>query len=391
MNRFVAVETPAGPVRYLAPGVRFDGETPESRFVPALGRHSEALRREFGGTVKNAARRRPDEPSSAGYLSRAGRINAMDVRQLRYFVAIVESGSISKAAQRLNVAQPSLSLHIRNMEADLGVPLLFRTPQGVQATEAGEILLRNARTIVSHFEEAECEIRGSGLEPAGEVRLGLPSSIAQVLGVPLVLAARTELPKVKLRIAEAMSGYVLDWLRLGRVDLGLLYAFVEDRGLRSIGLLSEALHLFGLPGDPDAAGLPPPGTSVPVTTLAGLPLILPSPGHGLRDLIEERAASEGTRLAAAIEIDAYGAIRTLVERGLGFSVLPAHAIRRETDAGTLLAWPFEPAFLRTVHLVEPTDRPLPQAVRAVEALCRRTLKELVASGAWSGAQMRVSK
>ncbi|GGE22643.1 LysR family transcriptional regulator [Aureimonas endophytica] len=314
----------------------------------------------------------------------------MDVRQLRYFVAIVESGSISRAAQRLNVAQPSLSLHIRNMEADLGVPLLFRTPQGVQATEAGEILLRNARTIVAQFEEAEREIRGSGLEPAGEVRLGLPSSIAQVLGVPLVLAAREQLPKVKLRIAEAMSGYVLDWLRLGRVDLGLLYAFVEDRGLRSIGLLSEALHLFGPAGDPDEDALPPAGAPVPIGALAGLPLILPSPGHGLRDLVEEKAAAEGARLGAAIEIDAYGAIKTLVERGLGFSVLPAHAIRRETEDGRLRAWPFEPAFLRTVHLVEPIDRPLSQAVRAVESLCRRTLRDLVRSGAWSGAQMRVS-
>lgn len=314
----------------------------------------------------------------------------MDVRQLRYFLAIVESGSISRAASRLNVAQPSLSLHIRNMEADLGVPLLFRTPQGVQPTEAGEILRRNARVIVSQFEDAEREIRSSGTEPVGEVRLGLPSSIAQVLGVPLVLAAQAELPKVKLRIAEAMSGYVLDWLRLGRVDLGLLYAFVEDRGLRSIGLLSEALHLFGPAADPDALALPPPGSGVPVARLADLPLILPSPGHGLRDLVEERAAGDGVRLSTAIEIDAYGAIKQLVEQGLGYSVLPAHAIRRETEDGTLRAWPFEPAFLRTVHLVEPIDRPLPHAVQAVEKLCRRTLRDLVRCGAWSGAQMRVS-
>jgi LysR family nitrogen assimilation transcriptional regulator len=314
----------------------------------------------------------------------------VDVRQLRYFVAIVESGSISRASGRLNIAQPSLSLHVRNMEADLGVPLLFRTAQGVQPTEAGEILLRNARAIVAQFEEAEREIRGSGAEPAGEVRLGLPSSIAQVLGVPLVLAAQERLPKVKLRIAEAMSGYVLDWLRLGRVDLGLLYAFVEDRGLRSIGLLSEALHLFGPAADPDTVALPPSGSPVPDSLLAGLPLILPSPGHGLRDLLDERAATEGTRLAAAIEIDAYGAIKSLVEKGLGYSVLPAHAIRRETEGGAIRAWPFEPAFLRTVHLVEPIDRPLSHAVQAVEKLCRQTLRDLVRSGEWSGAQMRVS-
>ena len=169
----------------------------------------------------------------------------VDLRQLRYFVAIVQSGSISRASLQLNIAQPALSLHIRNMEADLGVPLLFRTPQGVQPTEAGLILLRNAKTILAQFEQTEREIRGSSTEPTGEVRLGLPGTISQILGAPLVIAARERYPKITLRIAEAMSGYVLEWLRLGRVDLGLLFQTVEDRDLRSIALATETLVLFG--------------------------------------------------------------------------------------------------------------------------------------------------
>ena len=114
----------------------------------------------------------------------------MDLKQLRYFVAIIQCGSITRASLQLYVAQPALSLHIRNMEADLGVPLLFRTSQGVQPTEAGVILLRNAQIILAQFEQAETEIKGSTAEPAGGVRLGLPSSISQILGVPLILAAR---------------------------------------------------------------------------------------------------------------------------------------------------------------------------------------------------------
>jgi LysR family transcriptional regulator, nitrogen assimilation regulatory protein len=129
---------------------------------------------------------------------------------------------------------------------------------------------------------------------------------------------------------------------------------------------------------------------VPTGVLAELPLILPSRGHGLRDLLQERAAADGVRLAAGIEIDAYGAIRALVEQGLGFSVPPVHAIRREVEAGVLRSWAFDPAFTRTVHLVELIDRPLGQAVQAVERLCRRTLRDLVRSGASFSARMRVS-
>lgn len=313
----------------------------------------------------------------------------MDLRQLRYFVAIVQCGSISRAALQLNVAQPALSLHVRNMEADLGLPLLFRTPQGVQPTEAGLILLRNARVIIEQFEAAQREIRGSAAEPSGEVRLGLPSSISPVLGVPLVLAAREALPRVTLRIAEAMSGYVLDWLRQGRVDLGLLYEVAEDRDLRSIGLMTETLVVFG-PAEPPAGPAHPEGPSLGFAALERLPLILPSPGHGLRDLLDRAAEARGARLATGIDIDAYGAIKDLVGRGLGYSILPAHAVLREAEAGRFRLWTVEPPLTRTVYLVEPTDRPLSHAAKAVEALCRATLRDLVRSGAWPMAQVRGS-
>src|SRR5690606_260802 len=152
----------------------------------------------------------------------------MDIRQLRYFVAIAEQGSFSRAAALLHIAQPALSLHVRNMEFDLGTPLLFRSPKGVVPTEAGEILLRNARIIIDQLAIAEEEIRGHDNDPSGEVRLGLPGTISQILAVPLITAARTRYPKIKLRIAEAMSGFVLEWMRDARIDLAILYRDVSD-------------------------------------------------------------------------------------------------------------------------------------------------------------------
>lgn len=313
----------------------------------------------------------------------------MELRQLRYFVAIVQCGSISRAALELNIAQPALSLHIRNMEADLGVPLLFRTSKGVQPTEAGLILLRHARLVLDQLEQAGQEIRGHAAEPAGEVRLGLPSSISQTLGVPLVLAARERYPKITLRIADAMSGYVLEWLRIGRVDLGLLYQAIEQRELHATGLLTEALVLSG-PVEAPAGRSHPPGDTVAFAALAVLPLVLPSPGHGLRDLLDDAATAQAVRLASDIDIDAYGAIKELIGRGLGYSVLPAHAVRREVEEGRLRAWTVDPPLTRTVHLVRPLDRPVSSAADAVAGLCRATLHDLVRSGAWPTARMRLA-
>lgn len=310
----------------------------------------------------------------------------MDLRQLRYFVAIVEQGSFSKAAATLNVAQPALSLHVRNMETDLGTALLFRSPHGVVATEAGEILLRNARIIIDQFAVAQEEIRGHEAEPAGEVRLGLPGTISQILAVPLIIAAKRKFPKIKLRIAEAMSGFITEWIREGRVDLAVLYIPVEDRVLTSYPVLTEELCLLG-PVMPMDDVKPPSDTPLTLKQIAQLPLILPSLTHGLRELLEREAVSHNLTLNTVIDVDSYGNIKELVEEGMGYSILPFNAIAREVAEGRLRSWQIsKPELKRDVHLVHPADRPMTNAVAAIETLCRETLLDLAATGHWNGAR-----
>lgn len=310
----------------------------------------------------------------------------MDLRQLRYFVAIVEQGSFSKAAATLNVAQPALSLHVRNMEADLGTPLLFRSPQGVVVTEAGEILLRNARLIIDQFAIVQEEIRGHEAEPSGEVRLGLPGTISQILSVPLIIAARRRYPKIKLRIAEAMSGFITEWIRGSRVDIAVLYIPVEDKTLTSYPVLTEELCLLG-PVEPMEDVKTPPLGPLALKQVAPLPLILPSSSHGLRELLEREASLHKLALNTVIEVDSYGNIKELVEKGLGYSILPFNAIAREIQDGRLKSWRIsKPELKRDVHLVHAADRPMTHAVSAIEALCRDTLLDLAATGQWSGAK-----
>lgn len=310
----------------------------------------------------------------------------MDLRQLRYFVAIVEQGSFSRAASVLNVAQPALSLHVRNMEAHLGTQLLCRGPRGVVPTEAGEILLRHARIILNQLAIAEEQVRGGIAEPAGPVRLGLPGTIAEIVSVPLFVAAQQRFPKVQLRLAEAMSGFVTEWLIDGRIDLALIYRPPEGLGIAATEILREELVFFGPLDRIATLDLPPPGKPLCFDLLSRIPLVVPGQAHGLRVLLDDLARARRVRLKVAVEVDSYSNIRELVKAGFGCSILPRHVIAGEIAAGTMQAWSIEsPAVRRGVFLARRDVRPMTRAVAAIGGLVPEVLRDLVASGAWTGA------
>lgn len=309
----------------------------------------------------------------------------MELRQLRYFVTIVGQGSFSKASLVLNIAQPALSTQIRNMEYELGATLLFRGAQGVKPTLAGETLLGHARRILGQVEDARREVADQEAEPSGEVRLGLPGTIGQIVSVPLILEVRRLHPKIKLCIAEAMSGFILDWVREGRVDLAMLYLGVDDSRLQSRPILTEELRLFCAR---EHGGEQPQGRFATYQDVADLPLILPSASHGLRQLLEERATANGITLGSVTEVDAYNSIRELVAVGLGFAILPATAITGAINVERFRSWQIDdPPLSRTVHLVRPDDRSLGNAVAAVERLCSAILVDFVVAGKWDAARL----
>jgi LysR family nitrogen assimilation transcriptional regulator len=305
----------------------------------------------------------------------------MDLRQLRYFTAIVEQGSFSKAATKLRVAQPALSQHLRHMEDELGVPLLHRGTRGVIPTEAGERLLARARAILAEFAELRDSVRGQMAPPGGEVRIGLPGTVSEQFSVPLIEAARERFPAVRIRIAEAMSGFVLEWLRRGEVDLAVIYSTSDPKGLNIHHVLTEELCLFGAPSLTAVAT--PPGGSIGLSQAAALDLILPGPGHGLRDQIDE-AAGVQTTIQPAIEIESYGQIKRLCERGLGYGILPRMAVTAQERAGVFHTWRIEkPALYRKVYLAYSKERPIPTAARAVGQLSWEILRGLVTDETWT--------
>lgn len=306
----------------------------------------------------------------------------MDMRQLRYFAQVVESGSFSKAATQLHVAQPALSQHVRHMEEELGVSLLHRGTHGVSTTEAGDRLMRHAKRILAEFAEIPDSVRGEAIAPRGEVRFGLPGTVSELLAAPLIEAARDRYPDVRIRVVEAMSGYILDWLKRGDIDLAMIYNTSSPKGLAVHHGLSEEICLFARPsfgGKDDIEG-----AAVRLEDAALLPLLVPGPGHGLRELIEEAAQTLRIPITPAVEIDSYSQIKKLAQRGLGYGILPRMAVQREAEAGIFRVWRIEePEITRKVYLAYSTERPLLNAPRAVGQLAWDILRQLVRDAAWT--------
>ncbi len=305
----------------------------------------------------------------------------MDIRQLRYFVAIAEQGSLSAAAQRLHVAQPSLSQHVITLETQLGVQLLERSPKGVSLTSSGQVLLSHARQIITAMDYAVEAVRQSGNDPQGDVTFGLPSSIAMVLSVPLAETVRQELPKVRLRAIDAMSGFIKAWLEDQSIDLGMLYDISSVGHLSHQLLMTEELHFFSAPDAwPFDSKL---GSPVPLADLASVEMVLPSPDHGLRAMIEKSIKPHGIVLDVATEMDGLGQIKTMVARGSGYTILAPAAAIDYVERGELIMAPIvEPKLVRPVYLVRNPAKPTTRAAREMERITLEVIHDLIDRGIW---------
>ncbi len=309
----------------------------------------------------------------------------MDIKQLRYFIAIAEAGSLSAASQRLRVAQPSLSQHIIKIEQELGVTLINRSPRGVTLTASGEILLHHAREICLSMSVCQETVKKSGSVLEGSVAFGLPSSISMVLSVPLAETVRHLLPKVRLRVVEAMSGFIREWLQDETIDLGFLYDHDDARLFEARELMQEELFFHAAADNwPLKRAI---GEPVPLAEIAGLDLVLPSQHHGMRRTIDNFAQSRGLALNVVVEMDALAQIKELVGRGSGYTILAAAAAHDRVARGEFVSSPIiEPVMTRPIYLVRKLTRPQTYVSREVERITLDVINDLVARGIWKVSQ-----
>ena len=297
----------------------------------------------------------------------------MNLKQLEYFVRVAELGSFTRASLALNIAQPALSRQIRLLEVELRHNLLVRNGRGAAPTEAGKLLLEHGRGILHQVERAQEElgrVRG-GL--AGRVAIGLPSSLARVLTVPLTRAFRQQLPDAALSIREGLSVELQRSLVAGQLDIAVLYNAQANADIEIAPLMTEELLLVqarppGLPEDP------PPGP-IALREVAQLPLVIPSRPNAIRMHVETEMANIGCRPRVMLEIDGVAAILDLVADGAGCALLSRNAVASSIRPSAFTTRAVEPALQTQVALATSSLRPSTLTQQATLELIRRTVAQ----------------
>lgn len=305
----------------------------------------------------------------------------MELRQLKYFVGIAELGSFTKAAVVLDIAQPALSRQIRELESELGVPLLVRTGRGALLTDAGVKFLGRAKMILDDAERALQEARSLKGRPMGLVSVGMPPSIGSILSVPTVMRVRALYPEIQLQLTEGYSGHIQEWLLSGRLDIGVLYVPQRSSEANFDCLANEQLYLLGSPelvrrhlGH---------ATSVDFVSTLNLPLILPTRPHAIRRLLDEVAAKKHMEYNCPIEVNAFLAVRDLVLKGQGFTILPVSNGLGEIELGRLDSVRIvNPELTQMVGLMTSTHHPPSFATTTVARVVQDLAREMVNTSAW---------
>jgi DNA-binding transcriptional LysR family regulator len=304
----------------------------------------------------------------------------MELSQLRTLIHVAELGSLSKAADRLHIAQPALSRQVRMLEEELGFALFVRHGRGMVITEQGRDVLKHAVRVLAELDEIRATATDIGAPLTGQIAIGLPPTVADIISVPLVAAFRAAHPKATLRLVSAYTGYLLDWLHRGEVDLAILYDPRSARSLRSRPLLLENLFLIGPPG----AGFST-SRALPFAELQDKRLLLPSIRHGLRTIVERCAAEIGITLDVVVETDSYATLKDLVRHGHGWTILPLAPIHRDVISGGLTGAPLiEPVPVRRLVLSFPADRPVSRLARFAAETISTIIRDQVERGIWVG-------
>jgi LysR family transcriptional regulator, regulatory protein for tcuABC len=306
----------------------------------------------------------------------------MELRQLRYFVRVLELGSISRAALDLELVQSALSQQISRLESELSTRLLQRTSKGVVATEAGMAFFREAQLTLRHADQAVRAAQLSRL--TGAVSVGLAPTTAAVLGLPLIRAMRERYPDVRLHMVEGMSGHLTSMLNSRQLDLTILFDTQAARRWSVLPLVEEKLFLIQTKSDDT-----PVANRTRMADLKDIPLILPTGTHGLRSALDAAFVRAKFKPQLAAEIDSLAMTMAAVEAGLGSTVQPWAALAGLTDAANRFTWAeIADTQVRRVNAIcSLSDDELSPAALAARVVLADCARELVTTQQWLGVKL----
>ncbi|EHJ1674722.1 tricarballylate utilization LysR family transcriptional regulator TcuR [Salmonella enterica] len=303
----------------------------------------------------------------------------MELRQLRYFVRIIETGSMGSAAQDLDIGVSALSQQMSRLENELAIRLLQRTSRGVTPTNAGLAFYSQAQLALRHADDAILAAREARL--SGHVSVGMAPSTASILGIPFIHAMQENYADVRLHVVESLSGNLERMINTRQIDLAVV--FQKDKILRwsARPILEEQLFLIG--SHALLAALP----DNPITPeqLAGIPLIMPSQGHGLRGRLDAVCQEHALNVEIVAEIDGLALLMRAVRDGLGATLQPGAAISHLDNDALRVIGVHNPVLSRPNFLVSLSDDELTPAGLAARVVLTKVMRQLVDAGEWPGA------
>jgi len=294
----------------------------------------------------------------------------MNFRRLKYFVKIVDVGSLTQAADLLHIAQPALSQQLVTLEAEMQQQLLIRTKRGVIPTDAGKTLYAHAQLILRQCEQALSDVATASDALSGKVSVGLaPGTAASALAVPLLQRVREVHPGIVLYLNENFGTTLSELIMNGRMDMAVLYGGRDVHGLNFVPLLRERLYLVS--ADPRFSQQ----ADVNLAQLSGLDLLLPRPYNITRRLVDEACAKFGCTINVIAEIESATTLAAAVAQRFGATILPESAARALCQSEILYqAALVEPQIEAPLALCLSDHLPLSLPAQAVKTL----LLELVA-------------
>ena len=307
----------------------------------------------------------------------------METRRLRAFIRMIDTGSLTRAADALGIAQPALSQQVAALEVDFGAQLLVRSRQGVVPTPAGRSLYRHAQIILKQLDQAHQEVQRASHEVSGVVRIGLPLTAAAVLSVPLLSAASQRFPSVTLDLADGLPGTLLNEFTVnGRVDIGLLPGNVSASGINVRPLLTENLALVASAETAVGASDEP----IKLKDLEGLPLVLPNVGNRVRQAVDAGFAAIGLIPNVVAEMNSVYSLCAAAAANLGAAIVPLAGARQAGQRLTVRLL-IEPEIERPLYLATSNAAPMSAAAQAIHSLIIEVTGDLIGSGRWPGARL----
>jgi LysR family tcuABC transcriptional regulator len=303
----------------------------------------------------------------------------LELRQLRYFVKIVEQGSLGRAALELDVGVSALSQQIAKLENELATRLLNRTTTGVTPTSAGMAFLHHAQLCLRQSENAIMAAHRGRM--SGYVTVGLPPTTATVLALPLINAMRERYPDIQLHLVEMLSGHLATQLNARQIDLAILFQLEGGKRWSVTPLLDEKLFVISSPHLPHA----PRGACVQLADLGQLPLVMPSAQHGLRSTLMTAFERVGLAPNIIMEVDGLAVLMNAVRAGHAATIQPGAAAALKGESGLSVVEISDTHAGRRNLLATLPDDELAPAALAARLVITDVARQLVIDHQWPGA------